>query len=71
MPEQMTLSITVTVAPRMAGGLLGLVTKYLAKQAGETRGKDRTTVVNKSSGPVHGTLFQIGSVHGDVHYRDR
>ncbi|MEU3646403.1 hypothetical protein AB0E59_23695 [Lentzea sp. NPDC034063] len=71
MPEQMKLSITVTVAPWSAGGLLGLVTKYLVKPARETQAKGRPTVVNKSSGPVHGTLFQIGNVHGDVHYRDR
>ena len=71
MAEQVTLSITVAVAPRVAGGLLALVTKYLVQQARETPDKSRRTVVNKHSGTVHGTLFQIGNVEGNVNYRDR
>jgi hypothetical protein len=70
-PEQVKLSIAVTVAPRVAGGLLALVTKYLVQQARETPAEGRRTTVNKHSGTVHGTLFQIGNVEGNVNYRDR
>ncbi|WP_330270572.1 type II toxin-antitoxin system CcdA family antitoxin [Lentzea sp. NBC_00516] len=75
MPEQTTLSIKVEVAPQVAGGLSALVEKLLASAVREAKRKDRDggrgPVVNKHSGTVHGTLFQIGNVEGNVHYRDR
>ena len=75
MPEQTTLSIKVEVAPQVAGGLAAFVQKLLADTVRELKRKERdasrATVVNKSSGTVHGTLFQIGNVEGNVNYRDR
>jgi len=64
-PELVTLSITVTIAPQVAGGLAALVGKSLAKAAPEKpKKRERTgdTYVNKSSGVVHGTVIQIGRV---------
>ena len=75
MPELTTLSIKVEVAPHVAGGLSALVAKLLAGAVREPQRKDRDegrrTIVNKHSGTVHGTLFQIGNVEGNVNYRDR
>ena len=65
MPQLVTLSITVTIAPQVAGGLAALVGQTLAKAVPEKpkKPKKRTgdTYVNKSSG-VSGTVIQIGRV---------
>ncbi|SFR22678.1 hypothetical protein SAMN04488564_106312 [Lentzea waywayandensis] len=75
MPEQMTLSIKVEVAPQIAAGLSALVQNLLASAVRELKRKDRDesrrSVVNEHRGTVHGTLFQIGNVEGNVNYRDR
>jgi hypothetical protein len=65
-PELVTLSITVTIAPQVAGGLAALVGKSLAKAVPEKPKKPKRTgdtYVNKSSGVVNGTVIQIGRVH--------
>ena len=67
MPELVTLSITVTIAPQVAGGLAALVGKTLAKAVPEKpkkRKRTGDTYLNKSSG-VNGTVIQIGRVHNE------
>ena len=72
MPEQTAISITVTIAPQVAHGLHALVLKAMTEVAARTKPEDtrRTsrTVVNSHKGTVHGTLFQIGNVEGDIHH---
>ncbi|GHH47812.1 hypothetical protein [Lentzea cavernae] len=63
MSELTTLSITVTVAPPSAGGLAAFVVGHLPAAAPKERGEGRRSVVNKMTGDVHGTLFQIGHVN--------
>lgn len=74
-PERTAMSITVTVAPRVAGGLQALVGKHLtntpADRAPEDHRAARRTIVNSSYGDVHGTLFQIGHVENMNRYGDR
>jgi hypothetical protein len=57
--EQTAMSIRVTVA---SGGLAALAGKLLRKAAAEDRDEGPRTIVNRSEGDVHGTLFQIGTV---------
>lgn len=75
MPEQPTVSIKVVIAPHVAGGLHALVQKCLSSAASEPRpkghGRAHKVITNTSTGPVHGTLFQIGNVEGNVNYGDR
>ncbi|MDT7786888.1 MAG: hypothetical protein QOF58_5307 [Pseudonocardiales bacterium] len=76
MPEQPSISISVSIAPRIANGLHALVQKTLSDAAPQVKPKDDRRagdkIVNRSDGPVHGTLVQIGKVHGDVNdYRGR
>ncbi|GGN17335.1 hypothetical protein GCM10011609_67700 [Lentzea pudingi] len=67
MSEQTTVSITVCVGPHASGGLAALAAAHLADALAESsrkeRRKDRPTISNKLTGPVHGTVFQIGTVH--------
>ncbi|MDX8052505.1 hypothetical protein SK571_24240 [Lentzea sp. BCCO 10_0798] len=66
MSEQTAMSIKVTVAPHISGGLAALAGKHLraapAEAAPKDRGRGRTTISNKLVGDVHGTVFQIGTV---------
>ncbi|WP_434449509.1 hypothetical protein [Lentzea sp. E54] len=63
MPEQAMMSITVTVAPRLAGGLDALAAKHLSGGPSSERDRPARTIINNTStGDVHGTLFQIGNV---------
>ncbi|WP_329787429.1 hypothetical protein V1227_21770 [Lentzea sp. DG1S-22] len=76
MPELTTLSIKVSVAPQVERGLHALVREHPAsapaRPESPDRPSDRGTIVNQSFGDVHGTLFQIGTVHGNVNrYGDR
>ncbi|MCP2198484.1 hypothetical protein [Lentzea flava] len=72
MPEQPTLSIKVTVAPQVAGGLEALVRDVLARAAAKEKAKGprkaRQPITNRAESTVHGTLFQIGNVEGDIHH---
>ncbi len=66
MSELTAMSIKVTVAPQIAGGLAALAGEHLrdtpAEAAPKGRDKGRTTISNKLVGDVHGTVFQIGTV---------
>lgn len=67
MPEHPTISIKVSIAPQVARGLHALVLQTLTSTAtggGPARGGD--VITNSLSGTVHGTVFQIGKVHGQV-----
>ncbi|GAB2859005.1 hypothetical protein [Lentzea nigeriaca] len=66
MPEQPTMSIKVTIAPQVAGGLEALVRDVLSRAAKER--KSARPVRNRAQGTVHGTVFQIGNVEGDFHH---
>ncbi len=72
MPEQPAISITVTIAPQVAGGVHALVRKTLAEAAAQAPPKDSRkaprTITNSQTGTVRGTLFQIGNVEGDIHH---
>ncbi|KJK50950.1 hypothetical protein UK23_08870 [Lentzea aerocolonigenes] len=71
MPEQPSISITVSIAPHVAHGLHALVQKTLREATPAPRPKDDRGSgknVNKSTGTVNGTLFQIGNVHGGIHH---
>ncbi|MCR3749590.1 hypothetical protein [Lentzea californiensis] len=70
MSELTAMSIKVTVAPQISGGLAAVAGKHLSRAPAGTdrndrdddRGKGRTTISNKLVGDVHGTVFQIGTV---------
>ncbi|MFI6097827.1 hypothetical protein ACIA8G_19895 [Lentzea sp. NPDC051213] len=65
MPELTTMSITVTVAPAVAGGLYARVqTAMIRAETAKRRGRTGDIITNTNSGPVRGTLFQIGKVYG-------
>jgi hypothetical protein len=74
-PEHPTVSIKAVIAPQIADGLHALAQKCLASGTSEPEPKDhgkaRKVITNTSTGTVHGTLFQIGNVEGNVNYRDR
>ncbi|MCX2949786.1 hypothetical protein [Lentzea sp. NEAU-D7] len=60
--EQTAMSIKVTVAPQISGGLAALAEKLLRAEATrKDRGKGRKTS-NKLVGEIHGTVLQIGTV---------
>lgn len=63
MSELTTMSITVAVAPPAPGGLSAFVLRHLPSAPPKGRGEGRRSVVNKVTGDVHGTLFQIGHVN--------
>ena len=71
MPEQSAISIKASIAPEVAGGLHAIVGKVMADTTSRPKPKAGReaprTIVNKHTGPVDGTLFQIGNVQGDVH----
>ena len=66
MPEQQTLSIKVSVAPRAADGLHALVAKHLARTEPRRRERTGDVITNTFSGTAHDTVIQIGKVHGQV-----
>lgn len=65
--EQTTMSITVCVGHHASGGLTALAEAHLADAWAEAlrkkRRQERPTISNKLTGPIHGTVFQIGTVH--------
>jgi hypothetical protein len=61
--ELTTMSITVSVAPPVLGGLSAFVVQHLPSVRPKGRGEGRRSVVNTMHGDVHGTLFQIGNVN--------
>ena len=61
--ELTTMSITVAVVPPVLGGLSAFVLRHLPSTPPKSRGEGRRPVVNKMTGDVHGTLFQIGHVN--------
>ncbi|WP_176959826.1 hypothetical protein [Lentzea jiangxiensis] len=70
------MSIRVSVTPQVERGLHALVREHLAsapvRPEPQDRPGERGSIVNQSFGDVHGTLFQIGTVHGNVNrYGDR
>jgi hypothetical protein len=69
-PEQPTMSIKVAIAPQIGGGLHSIVQNCLTSASEskkpEGRGRSGDVYRNEVSGTVHGTVFQIGKVHGDV-----
>ncbi|MET9629489.1 hypothetical protein ABZX92_18705 [Lentzea sp. NPDC006480] len=72
MPEQPSISITVSIAPHVAHGLHTLVQKILREATPSPGPKDdrgaRKKFVNKTEGVVNGTVFQIGNVEGGIHH---
>jgi hypothetical protein len=60
--EQTAMSIKVTVAPEIAGGLAALAAKHLRSAPAAPEREGRPTISNKLVGDVHGTVFQIGTV---------
>jgi hypothetical protein len=69
-PEQPTMSIKVSMAPQIAGGLHSLVQNLLTSaseiKTPKGRGSSDGSINNEISGTVHGTVFQIGRVNGDM-----
>ncbi len=66
MPEQTTLSIKASVAPRAVGGLHPIVREHLERGAARGAPASGDVITNSLTGTVHGTVFQIGRVHGNV-----
>lgn len=66
MPEQTTLSIKVSVAPRVAHGLAPLVEKLLTKAGSRRRKRGGDIITNTFSGTANETVIQIGKVRGRV-----
>jgi hypothetical protein len=64
--EQVAMSIKVTVAPHISGGLAALAEEHLSRDPAEAAPKDRTkgraTISNQLVGDIHGTVLQIGTV---------
>jgi hypothetical protein len=66
-PEQPTMSIRVTVAPQIAGGLHALARKHLTRAAAAKKpARTGGATTNNISGSVRGTVFQIGNVYRQV-----
>ena len=63
MPEQPTLSIKVTIAPQVAGGLHALVQKVLTRTTSPGGGGSPH---NKVTGTVYGTVVQANDIHGGI-----
>ena len=72
MPEQLSISITVSIAPHIAHGLHTLVQKTLSEAAPSPARNDdrggRKSFTNTVEGTVHGTVLQIGNVDGGIHH---
>ncbi|MET8759649.1 hypothetical protein [Lentzea sp. NPDC004782] len=67
MPEQPTLSIKVTVAPQIAGGLHALAREHLTRApAAKKPARTGGAVTNTISGVVHGHVYQGGDVQGPL-----
>ncbi|MFD5831863.1 hypothetical protein [Lentzea sp. NPDC060358] len=66
MPEQTTLSIKVSAAPHVVRGLYAVALEHLGKPSAHPAPRGGGGTTNSISGPVHGTVLQIGNVHGNV-----
>ncbi|MFD9704834.1 hypothetical protein [Lentzea sp. NPDC059081] len=65
-PQQTTLSIKVSVAPEAVRGLHAVVREHLENAPARKASRGGDVITNSLTGTVHGTVFQIGKVHGDV-----
>ena len=65
-PEQPTLSIKVSVAPKVADGLAAQVQKLLTRAEPQHRHRGGDVINNTFSGIANETVIQIGKVHGQV-----
>jgi hypothetical protein len=65
-PEQPTLSIKVSVAPRVADGLHALVEQLLTKTKPKKRRRGGDVITNTFSGTARDTVIQIGKLRGRV-----
>jgi hypothetical protein len=63
-PEQPTLSIKVSFAPRVAHGLGPLVETLVTRAGPRRRKRSGDVITNTFSGTAHETVIQIGKVHG-------
>lgn len=62
MPEQQTLSIKVSVAPRVAHGLAPIVEKLLTRAGSRRRKRGGDIITNSFSGTANETVIQIGKL---------
>jgi len=65
-PEQQTLSIKVSVAPRVAHGLAPRVEKLLTRAGPKRRKRGGDVITNTFSGTANETVIQIGKLRGRV-----
>ncbi|WP_157528872.1 hypothetical protein [Nocardia sp. NRRL S-836] len=67
MPELVTMSITVTLAPRARAGLYALLRAQLGSTPSQNAANNGGGVVNMITGNVSGNAVQAGHISGDIH----
>ncbi|ANZ35690.1 hypothetical protein BBK82_05945 [Lentzea guizhouensis] len=65
-PELATMSITVTLAPRVRCGLHALLHDHLTRLSVRPAGEPGGGTVNQVTGTVIGTVIQARDINGDV-----
>ena len=65
-PELATMSITVTLAPRVRAGLYALLRARLSSTPAQTAGDGGGGVVNLITGDVTGASIQAGTIQGPI-----
>lgn len=65
-PEPGTMSITVTLAPRVRDGLYALLRAQLTSMSAQSPTEREATVTNFVIGDVSGNAIQAGNIHGGI-----